>query len=85
MKRQAGCAPHSSPKLPHFTKAKPHNHRGCTAKPTWSGGLRTILITNVCGQASKQRRPLLSAAPCPTGPHQSRPAHTTPFTLIFTE
>jgi hypothetical protein len=24
-------------------------------------------------------------APCPTGPHQSRPAHTSPFTLIFSE
>jgi hypothetical protein len=27
MKRQADCAPHSSPKLPRFTKAKPHNHK----------------------------------------------------------
>jgi hypothetical protein len=27
MKRQAGCAPRSSRKLPRFIKAKPHNHQ----------------------------------------------------------
>jgi hypothetical protein len=31
------------------------------------------------------RRFILSAPRCPTGPHQSRPAHTTPFTLIFSQ